>query len=253
MAKSSYTTLSLLLLSYACFALSQDADQESSDAPPQPPAKFRHALIAHGVFMSLAFVILYPLGALIIRIFSFRGTIWVHAGVQAFAYMFVVTGLGLGVWLTVTIKDVRSSSPLRFSSPRHTNFSMKVSQGSADYINHYHPIIGLVVAGLLLIQPILGLVHHFLFVKHRRRTVWAITHVWFGRTLILLGVINGGLGLRLANNTRGGDIAYGIVAAFMFVLYVAVVILASQRSKGMVEGETGETGEKLRGRGASVP
>ena len=51
--------------------------------------------------MSLAFVIVYPLGAILIRLFSFSGLIWVHAATQIFAYMMAVTGLGLGVYIAL--------------------------------------------------------------------------------------------------------------------------------------------------------
>ena len=40
---------------------------------------------------------------------------------------------------------------------------------------------GLVVVSLLAFQPILGLVHHYLFKKHHIRTFWSTAHVWFGR------------------------------------------------------------------------
>ena len=56
---------------------------------------------AHGAIMSLAFVIVYPLGAILIRLFSFSGLIWVHAATQIFAYMMAVTGLGLGVYIAL--------------------------------------------------------------------------------------------------------------------------------------------------------
>lgn len=59
------------------------------------------AKIAHGTIMGLAFVIVYPLGAILIRLFSFSGLIWVHAATQAFAYLMALTGLGLGVYIAL--------------------------------------------------------------------------------------------------------------------------------------------------------
>ena len=49
-----------------------------------------------------------------------------------------------------------------------------------------------------------------------------------------LAVINGGLGLKLAANTRGGEIAYGVVAGVVALIYVIVVVL---RRKGNAEGQ----------------
>ena len=58
-------------------------------------------------------------------------------------------------------------------------------------------------------------------------------HRWFGRFLILLGAINGGLGLQLSANTIAGEIAYGVIAGTMFLLYVGVDVMAcaSERRK----------------------
>ncbi len=61
----------------------------------------RRAKIAHGTIMGLAFVIVYPLGAIIIRLLSFTGLIWVHAATQGFAYLMALTGLGLGVYIAL--------------------------------------------------------------------------------------------------------------------------------------------------------
>lgn len=56
---------------------------------------------AHGAIMSLAFVIVYPVGAILIRLLSFSGLVWVHAATQIFAYMMAITGLGLGVYIAL--------------------------------------------------------------------------------------------------------------------------------------------------------
>ena len=49
-------------------------------------------------------------------------------------------------------------------------------------------------------------------------------HVWLGRIAVTLGIINGGLGLRLSDNTTKGEIAYGVIAGLVWVGWVAVVI-----------------------------
>lgn len=54
---------------------------------------------AHGVVMGLAFVVLFPLGALLMRLFSFRGLVWVHAGNQILTYSLAIAGLGMGIWI----------------------------------------------------------------------------------------------------------------------------------------------------------
>lgn len=78
---------------------------------------------------------------------------------------------------------------------------------------------------LLLLQPVIGLVHHYRFRKTQERGVWTHFHVWYGRGLILLGIINGGLGLRLAANTTRGEAAYGAVGGLFGIAVILVVIL----------------------------
>ena len=63
------------------------------------------ATIAHGTLLSLVFVIIYPVGAMVIRLLSFRYLVWLHAGIQLFAYMLALAGLGLGVYIAVETGD----------------------------------------------------------------------------------------------------------------------------------------------------
>lgn len=106
-----------------------------------------------------------------------------------------------------------------------------------------HPIIGIIVVGALVFQPIGGLIHHYMYKKYQRRTIWATTHVWWGRIILTLGIINGGLGLMLSGNTVKGEIAYGVIAGVMWLIWMAVAIWGSRRSSGT----SGETGEKAVG------
>lgn len=82
-------------------------------APTQPVAnsgssdqgidrkKFNAARVAHASIMSLAFVLFFPVGAIVIRLFSFTGLVWVHAATQIFAYAMAIVGLGLGVYIAL--------------------------------------------------------------------------------------------------------------------------------------------------------
>jgi len=66
--------------------------------------------IAHGIMMGLAFAILFPLGAIWMRLLHFRGLVWFHAGWQLFAYLIALAAFGLGVWLAVVTDQVRIST-----------------------------------------------------------------------------------------------------------------------------------------------
>lgn len=166
-------------------------------------------LIAHGVLASLAFVILFPVGSILIRLGSFPGVWLVHGLFQIFAYAVYIAAFGLGVWFVNNIP--------------------------VNLLGHYHPVIGIVVFCLLFFQLILGWLHHSQFKKYRRRTVWSYGHLWLGRAVITLGMINGGLGMLLATETgyfvpsQGQMIAYGVVAGIMWLLWVCVSLIGERR------------------------
>jgi len=67
--------------------------------------------------------------------------------------------------------------------------------------------------------------------KTQQRGIFGWLHLWYGRILIILAVINGGLGLQLAANTKNGEIAYGVIAALMAFFYIGVVIFTSMRNR----------------------
>jgi len=169
-------------------------------------------LIAHGVLAALAFVLFFPMGAIMIRLGTFRGIWLVHGIFQLFAYIVYIVAFGLGIWMVNNIPY--------------------------NLITSYHPIIGFVVFVLLFFQPILGFVHHVQYKKHSRRTIWSYGHLWLGRIAITLGMINGGLGMLLASNapsflsfgpTQGQIIAYGVVAGIMWLLWVVSSVIGERR------------------------
>ena len=84
----------------------------------------------------------------------------------------------------------------------------------------YHPIIGIVVLVFLFLQPILGIIHHAKFKKHQRRQIWSYLHIFNGRIFITLGIANGALGLYMARESKKLKIAYIVVAAVMWGLWM---------------------------------
>lgn len=170
-----------------------------------------HRSIAHGVLASLAFVVLFPIGSILIRLASFRGLWLIHGLFQIFAFVVYIAAFALGIWMT------------------------QQAPSQANLIGHYHPIIGIVLFIVLLIQPVLGLVHHFQFMKHGTRTFCSYGHLWLGRLLITLGIINGGLGLLLARQsgygrpTTGQIIAYSVIAGVMWLLWVVSSIVGEKK------------------------
>jgi hypothetical protein len=135
----------------------------------------------------------------------------IHGLFQIFAFVVYIAAFALGIWMT------------------------QQAPSQANLIGRYHPIIGIVLFIVLLIQPVLGLVHHFQFKKHGTRTVWSYGHLWLGRLLITLGIINGGLGLLLARQsgydrpTTGQVIAYSVIAGVMWLLWVVSSIVGEKK------------------------
>lgn len=59
---------------------------------------------------------------------------------------------------------------------------------------------------------------------------------------MILAIINGGLGLQLANNTRDGKIVYGAVAGVVACLYVAFVVSRRKNKAPWGFGRSSKTG-----------
>jgi len=189
---------------------SSSSDGSSSGAGDSMLSKNIH--YAHGIIMSVAFVILFPLGAIIIRTLHHPKTLWIHAAIQVFSWIAVLSGMGLGLWLALNMQE----------------------------LNTTHAVIGLVVSTTLVIQPIGGLLHHSLYKRHQKRTAVSYGHIWLGRALITLGAINGGLGLQLAANASSSElVAYGVVAGLVYALYALVVAVTGvAKRKQRKDGDT---------------
>lgn len=165
----------------------------------------------HGVLMSAAFAILYPIGAVSIRSFSFKGLIWFHAGWMVFTYLIVLAGTAFGVDLARK-RDVFGSS---------------------------HVIIGLVVIASLLLQPITGFLHHRIYKTKGSRSGTTRAHIWLGRTVLTLGITTGGTGLNLAGTPNSGKIVYGVLAGVTWLTWITVVAFDfSKKAKGVKGGSS---------------
>ena len=103
---------------------------------------------------------------------------------------------------------------------------------------------------MIFFQPFFGLMHHLLFKRHLRRTFWSYAHLWLGRIIVTLGIINGGLGLRLARRlpigrpSRGAIIGYSVAAGVMWLLYVLAVVLGENRRRRVRQTAAQATGNE---------
>ena len=84
--------------------------------------------------------------------------------------------------------------------------------------NTTHTIIGTALLALFLIQPLFGILHHILYRRTQSRTPVSHIHIWYGRALMVVAVVNGGLGLKLARPTGQGSsytVVYSVVAGLV--------------------------------------
>jgi hypothetical protein len=87
----------------------------------------------------------------------------------------------------------------------------------------------------LFVQPIFGFLHHSLYKKYQSRTFWSYSHIWLGRAAITLGIVNGGLGFKLADSmnmsSKPGMIAYSVIAAIVWLVWVIAIVLGEARRR----------------------
>jgi hypothetical protein len=162
--------------------------------------------------MSLVFLVLMPFAALTLYLPYTKKVPHIHAPLQILSVILVIVGLALGV---------RLAKPLGLTAG-------------------YHQVIGYAVVAILLsAQPILGLLQHLHFRKTGTRSGMGLGHQWLGRIVIILGVVNGGLGM-MQSGPVGSEwvpnyapILYSIVAAVVFLIYVAVVVGTTMRKRNV--------------------
>ncbi|OBT61898.1 hypothetical protein VE03_08741 [Pseudogymnoascus sp. 23342-1-I1] len=179
----------------------------------------KRLLKAHGTLMGVAWLIVYPAGAVLMRLRW--GGVWTHVFVQALGTSMVIAAFGIGYSFSGTYG-------MRF--------------------NNTHTVFGASIFGLILVQPFLGVVHHFIYRREGQGTLFGLVHCWYGRAIIILAVINGGLGLKMAGNTRGGEIAYGVVAGVALLVYLAATAYSVKTKKPQEKVKDKEElrGEELR-------
>ncbi|KAF4455498.1 hypothetical protein F53441_2288 [Fusarium austroafricanum] len=183
------------------FTSSNDNSNSGSGVTQTGSAKTpsKTVLRAHGVIMSIAFIAGYPLGAILMPML---GKWLIHAGWQMVMLLLMWAGFGLGY---------------------------SYANDLGIWGKQTHTRMGTAVCALMTLQPIFGYMHHRYFVAHRQRGPISHLHIWFGRALIIIGIVNGGLGLKLANSSTAYVIAYSVIAGIASVLYLAAAFIGERR------------------------
>ncbi|KAF2095422.1 CBD9-like protein, partial [Rhizodiscina lignyota] len=127
----------------------------------------------HAVLMCFAFLVAFPLGVFAARI---MGKVAWHQAVQSVGMIIVIGGMGAGLY-----------------AGKFYNRSKHVTNG--------HQIFGLLIVALILVQWVLGFIHHRHYVKTQqpfKNGLFVKIHRVLGPVVMAAGVINGAFGFRFA-------------------------------------------------------
>lgn len=158
-------------------------------------------LIAHAIFGCLAVAFVLPIGGILIRVGNLSNGILVHQLIQYTGLVMYIICFGLGAYYA----------------------------SEDGYWGETHPRLGTAIFALMLTQPVFGIIHHAMFKKIRGRTISSYFHLTVGRSIILLGIINGGLGLKLTGRGTGAKAGYGVGAGIMGLAYVAAIVFGEAK------------------------
>jgi hypothetical protein len=126
------------------------------------PGSVGALVLLHAICLGGSFVILFPLGVSLLRFFN---SVRLHWMLQIIA-----TGIcfiGLAVAVALSVMDVEYNS-----------------------FTAVHQIVGILVVIVLVLQLVLGYVHHTNFKRAGGRTWASNAHIWIGRTMIVVGMVN---------------------------------------------------------------
>jgi hypothetical protein len=90
-----------------------------------------------------------------------------------------------------------------------------------------HEGLGYLFLLFVLLQLGLGYWRHYHYRVHRKRDWKAIVHDWFGRVLMLLGLVM----TMFSFSPGSARVAYGVVSIVVFLIYVGVVSRAVWEEK----------------------
>ncbi|RVX70572.1 hypothetical protein B0A52_05223 [Exophiala mesophila] len=152
----------------------------------------------HGGLMTLAFLVLYPLGVYFLR--SPRATAFnLHWTVNSLGSMSVGISAIIGFWQSRSISIT-------------------------------HQYVGILLVCGLAVQTVLGWRHHVIHLQISRRTWMGLVHVWLGRVILPVGMINVLTGL-LLRHYGWLTIALTIAAATIEVVLLTLIVGRAQNRR----------------------
>lgn len=187
----------------------------ASDNLEQPAKTWRGKSIRdwmwhlHGLIMTAAFLVLYPVGAILVRSGDSRAFNF-HWTTQAFASVFVVLGAIIGV--------IQSSS-----------------------ISVTHQYLGFAIMASIALQILLGWRQHVRWLATKSKSSFSTAHIWLGRTLLAAGYVNLVLGMILRRYGRATMLALvmAIFAEVLLLFFMMGRLKRVQKGEGNRMGQSG--------------
>ena len=163
----------------------------------------------HGLIMTVAFLVFYPMGAILIRSGHSRAFNF-HWTTQAFASVFVVLGAIIGV--------IQSSS-----------------------ISVAHQYLGFAIMASIALQILLGWRQHVRWLRTMTKSWFNTGHIWLGRTVLGAGYVNLVLGMILRQYGRATML--GLVVAIFAEVVVLFLMMGRlkrvRKEEGVRPGQSG--------------
>lgn len=186
-------------------------------------------ILAHGVLAALALVVFFPFGAISMRLLKGRSALIFHNVLQGIATVLYLAALAIGLKVVNVLNydwDINMSD-------RFSRYPCGENYWWSSYHVAFHTVLGVIVTVCLMLQPFLGLINHYFYKRKQRRTPWSHAHIWIGRAAITMGIINGGIGLWLAESdgrgqrikrTRPISIIYTVFGSIIWAVWMLVAV-----------------------------
>lgn len=183
--------------------------------------------IIHALAISAAFILLMPIGALFLRVIP--GSVRWHWVNQTVATVLAIIGGGVGLYLS-------------------SMFTKSESYTSG------HQILGYICVVMALLQWSLGYWHHRVYKMTQQPTKYGSIHRYLGLGVIVLAILNGGIGLTWSYASTGVVIGYAIAVVVISVGVMIALVwkrMSTARNKPWTSTEPGgqwqsDSGEDIR-------
>ncbi|KAK5123004.1 hypothetical protein LTR85_003570 [Meristemomyces frigidus] len=166
----------------------ENASTAFSDKADNDPAPAIHAFV-----MCLTFVVIFPLGALLLRVLK---RVILHAIVQTIGLVLVCMATAGGIVIS-------------------TQYNRSKHFASA------HQVIGILLFLALFLQLGLGILHHRIFKREQRPTILSKIHLYLGPVILVFGVINAPIGFVFAGNPHL-CLPYVVILVIVAIVFVGI-------------------------------